>query len=145
VQHPVVEAPMPTPKEKSLYERLGGEAAVKAVVEDFVERAAANPKVNFTRKGTPNEWKPTPDGLTRLKQMLVDFVGSATGGPQKYTGKSMKDAHQGMQITADEFNALAADLKASLDKFNVPAKEQDELLKAVAGTAKDIITEPKGK
>lgn len=143
VATPAKEAPKPAVKEKTLYERLGGEAAIKAVVEDFVGRAAANPKVNFTRKGTPQEWKPTPDGVDRLKKMLVDFVGSATGGPQKYTGRSMKEAHKGMMIKADEFAALAADLKASLDRFKVPAKEQEELLKAVASTAGDIIEEPK--
>jgi len=125
--------------QKSLYERLGGEAAIKAVVDDFVGRAAGDPKVNFTRKGTPQEWKATPENVDHLKKGLVDFVGMATGGPQKYTGRSMKDVHKGMAITEEEFNALAADLKATLDKFKVPAKEQDELLKAVAGTAPDIV------
>jgi hemoglobin len=131
---------VPAPgKEKSLYERLGGEAAIKAVVDYFVGRAAGDPKVNFTRKGTNAEWKATPENVAHLKQGLVDFVGMATGGPQKYTGHSMKDVHKGMQITQEEFNALAADLKATLDKFKVPAKEQGELLKAVAGTAPDIV------
>ena len=114
--------------EKSLYDRLGGEAAIKAVVDDFVGRAAGNPKVNFTRKGTNKEWAATPENVARLKMHLVDLVGMVTGGPQKYTGRSMKDSHAGMKITADEFGALAADLKATLDKFQVPAKEQMELL-----------------
>lgn len=126
-------------KEKSLYERLGGEDAIKAVVDDFVGRAAANPKVNFTRKGTPAEWKPTPEGVDHLKQMLVQLVGAVTGGPQKYSGRGMKEVHKGMMITQDEFDALAGDLKASLDKFKVPAKEQEELLKIVASTAPDIV------
>ena len=127
------------PKEKSLYERLGGEAAVKAVIDGFVGRAAADPKVNFTRKGTDKEWKPTPEGIDHLKKGLVDLVGMVTGGPQKYTGQSMKDAHKGMKITQDEFNALAADLKATLDKFKVPAKEQEELFKIIGSTAPDIV------
>ncbi|HEX3151440.1 MAG TPA: group 1 truncated hemoglobin [Gemmataceae bacterium] len=127
------------PKEKSLYERLGGEAAIKAVVDDFVARAAGNPKVNFTRKGTDKEWKPTPENVEHVKKGLVDLVGMVTGGPQKYTGGSMKDVHKGMKITQDEFNALAADLKATLDKFKVPAKEQDELMKIVGSTAGDIV------
>lgn len=134
---PVAEAPKA--KEKSLYERLGGEAAIKAVIDDFVGRAAGNPKVNFTRKGTPVEWKPTPENVDHLKKMLVELVGMVTGGPQKYSGKSMKDSHKGMMITQAEFDALAGDLKATLDKFKVPAKEQDELLKIVASTAGDIV------
>lgn len=138
VYHPPVVQVIPAPP-KVLYERLGGEAALRAVVDDFVARTAANPKVNFTRKGTANEWKATPENVNHLKKMLVEFVGMATGGPQKYTGKSMKDVHKGMKITRDEFNALVADLRATLDKFKVPAKEQEELLKIVRSTYADIV------
>ena len=74
-----------------------------------------------------------------IRKLLVEQVSEATGGPVKYTGRDMKRAHAGMGITSAEFDALAADLKASLDKFNVPAKEQGELLGAVAGTKKDIV------
>ena len=126
-------------REKSLYERLGGEAAIKAVIDDFVGRAATNEKVNFFRKGTPAEWKPTPEMVDHLKKMLVELVGMVTGGPQKYSGKDMKGVHKGMMITQAEFDALAGDLKATLDKFKVPAKEQEELLKIVASTAPDIV------
>src|SRR5262249_25052913 len=88
---PVIEKKDAPAKEKSLYERLGGEDAIKAVVDDFVGRAAGNPKVNFTRKGTPAEWKPTAEGIDHLKKMLVGLVGAATGGPQKYSGRGMKE------------------------------------------------------
>jgi hemoglobin len=124
---------------KSLYERLGGEAAVKAVVDDFVARAATDPKVNFTRKGTALEWQATPDNVAHLKKALVQLIGAVTGGPQKYQGRSMKEAHRGMKISDAEFNALAADLKASLDKFKVPEKEQGELFTIVESTRKDIV------
>jgi len=140
---PVVEKKEAPAKEKTLYERLGGEDAIKAVVDDFVGRAAANPKVNFTRKGTPAEWKPTPEGVDHLKKKLVELVGAVTGGPQKYSGRGMKEVHKGMMITQDEFDALAGDLKASLDKFKVPAKEQDELLIIVGSTAPDIVEKKK--
>lgn len=123
----------------SLYQRLGGEPAIKAVVDDFVGRAASDPKVNFTRKGTTAEWQATPENVAHLKAKLVEFIAVAAGGPQKYTGRRMKSSHAGMKITNAEFNALAADLKASLDKFNVPAREQSELLAAVEGTRKDIV------
>lgn len=131
------------PKEKTLYERLGGEKAIEAVVDDFVGRAAANPKVNITRKGTPMEWKATPENVAAVKKHLVMLVGMLTGGPQKYQGRDMKTAHKGMMITDAEFDAIAGDLKATLDKFNVPAKEQDELLKIVGSTRGDIVEKKK--
>lgn len=127
------------PVQKSLYERLGGEPAIRAVVDDFVARGAANPKVNFARKGTSNEWKPTDENIKVLKERLVEFIGMNTGGPQKYKGEDMVTSHKGMKITEAEFDALATDLKASLDKLKVPQKEQDELLKIVGGTKQAIV------
>jgi hemoglobin len=123
----------------SLFDRLGREPAIKAVVDDFVGRAASDPKVNFTRKGTSMEWEATPANVEHLKMRLVEFVAMASGGPQKYMGRSMQSAHRGMNISNAEFDAIAADLKASLDHFKVPAREQAELLAAVEGTRKDIV------
>jgi hemoglobin len=124
---------------KSLYDRLGGKPAITAVVDDFVGRAASDPKVNFTRKGIPGaEWQATPENVAHLKMSLVDFISQATGGPKAYKGKDMKSAHANMQITEAEFGAIAADLKASLDKLNVQAKEQSELM-AIVGTTHDAI------
>ena len=144
--NPVYHAPgslpaLPTPK--TLYRRLGGEAGIAAVIDDLLVRAIADPKVNFTRKGTPAEWKPTPENVARLKKLLVELIGAATGGPQKYTGRSLRESHQGMKISPAEFDAFAADLKASLDKFKVPADEQEELLQIVGSTAVDIIDKKK--
>jgi hemoglobin len=121
---------------KSLYERLGGEPAVTAVVADFVSRAAGDPAVNFTRSG---KWQATPENVEHLKKMLVQFLGEATGGPQKYTGRKMEVAHAGMKITEVEFGAIAADLKATLAKFKVPEKEQSELMEIVGGTHDSIV------
>jgi hemoglobin len=125
---------------KSLWDRLGGEPAVRAVVDDFVGRAAKDDKVNFFRKGTNAEWKPSDAQVAALKQRLVEFVSMASGGPLKYKGRDMKTVHGDMMITSAEFDALAGDLAASLDHFKVPAKEKNELLTAVAGTKKDIVT-----
>jgi hemoglobin len=123
-------------KTKSLYERLGGEAALKIVVDDFVAVAAPDPKVDFTRGGT---WKATDASVAHLKKMLVDFMGQAFGGPQVYAGRTMKDAHRGMVITQAQFDALAGHLKATLVKHKVPAKEIDEVMAIAASTAPDIV------
>ena len=126
---------------KSLYQRLGGEPAITAVVEDFVNNAAGDPKVNFDRKNPPHPrtWNATPENVAKLKRGLVAFISEATGGPKAYNGASMVEVHRGMEITDAEFNALAGHLKNTLNKLNVPQKEQDELMKVVGSTKPDIV------
>jgi hemoglobin len=116
---------------KSLYDRLGGKPAIVAVVDDFVANVAADTRINgfFAHADIPH-----------LKMELVDQICAGSGGPCTYTGKSMKDAHRGMGITTADFNALVEDLQKSLNKFNVPAKEQGDLL-AVLGPMKTDIVE----
>lgn len=131
-------APLPaseTPA-KSLYDRLGGEAAIRKVVDDFVAAAAPDPAVDFTRGGT---WQATPAAVERLKQHLVAFVAQAAGGPKNYTGRTMKATHAGMKITQAQFDALAGHLEAALTKNGVPAGETKELMKIAASTAPDIV------
>lgn len=120
--------------EKSLYDRLGGQAAIEAVVKDFAGRVLADARINkkFARSNAP-----------RLVKNLTDFVCMATGGPCKYNGLDMKKAHKNMATTEGEFNALAEDLVATLNQFNVPEKERTDLINAVAPLAKDIV-EKKG-
>jgi hemoglobin len=115
---------------RSLYDRLGGEGAVVAVVEDFVSRAASDGRINgkFARTDVP-----------RLKAMLVEQVSAASGGPGPYTGRSMRETHDGMGVTAGEFDALVGDLVATLDKFDVPATEQQELLGILGPLRSDIV------
>ena len=96
---------------RTLWNRLGGEPAVTAVVHDLVLVAAKDPKVDFTRGG-----KYKPD-LPKLERLVVEFVSSATGGPLKYQGRDMKTSHEGMGITEAQFNAFAADLIAVLKKY----------------------------
>ena len=120
--------------EKSLFERLGGKPALTAVVDEFVARAAADTRINMKFGKTD---------IPRLKFHLVEQLCAATGGPCKYTGRSMKAAHKDMKVTEGEFNALVEDLVGALDKFNVPEKEKGELL-AILGPLKDQIVEVKG-
>ena len=114
----------------SLYDRLGQKPAITAVVDDFVANVAADKRINgrFANANIP-----------RLKTMLVDQICEATGGPCKYTGRSMLDSHRGMNITEAEFNALVEDLVKSLNKFKVPPEEQQQLLTALGGMKGDIV------
>jgi hemoglobin len=119
---------MATPQ-KSLYDRLGGQPAITAVVDDFVGNVAADSRINgfFARTD-----------IARLKRLLVEQICAGTGGPCTYTGRSMQAAHKGMNITDAQFNALVEDLQKSLNKFKVPEKEQGDLL-AVLGPMKPQI------
>lgn len=114
----------------SLYDRLGGKDAITAVINDFVGNVAADKRINarFAKTDIPH-----------LKQMLVEQVCQATGGPCTYTGKTMKDAHKGMKVTDADFTALVEDLTASLDKNKVAAIDKDELLTALGGMKGDIV------
>ncbi|HEX4053649.1 MAG TPA: group 1 truncated hemoglobin [Tepidisphaeraceae bacterium] len=124
---------------KPLYDRIGGDAMIQVIVEDFVGKAAGDPRVNFTRKGTGQEWDPTPANVGKLKEHLVEFFDAATGGPQEYRGRDMRSVHAGMQITNAQFDAIEVDLQSSLNKFDVPAQERSELMAIVEGTRKDIV------
>ena len=134
-----VKAAAAPPGTETLWDRLGGEANVAKVVDDFVNTAGKDPKVNFFRDPTVT---PSKEQVAELKKSLVEFVSSATGGPLKYTGKSMKEAHKGMKITDAEFDALAADLKAALEKNGAKPDDVKAVLGAVEGTRKDIVEVP---
>lgn len=116
--------------QKSLYERLGGQPAITAVVDDFVGNVAADPRINgfFARTDIP-----------RLKRLLVEQICAGTGGPCTYTGRSMLAAHTGMKITDAQFGALVEDLQKTLNKFKVPDKEQGELLAILGPMKPDIV------
>src|SRR2546428_9581082 len=114
----------------SLYERLGGLEAITSVVDSFVARCAGDGRINrkFERSDIP-----------RLKKMLVDQVCEAAGGPCTYTGRDMRETHDGMGVTAGEFDALVHDLVATLNEFGVPTAEQDELLGLLGPMRDDIV------
>ena len=78
-----------------------------------------------------------------LKYRVTELVCEVTGGPQKYTGRSMKDSHKHLNITEKEWDAMVADFKVTLNKFKVPEKEQGELIGIVATTKADIVMAPK--
>ncbi|MEO8550924.1 MAG: hypothetical protein ABI678_13155 [Kofleriaceae bacterium] len=118
-----------------LYERLGGQRAIVAVVDDFIGRVAADTRINLRFANTD---------IPQLKSLLVEFVCMATGGPCHYAGRDMETSHAGMELVDEEFAALVEDLAATLDKFKVPAKEKNELLGALGPLQPRIVT-PKSR
>jgi len=121
-------------KQKSLYLRLGGRKGLTAVVNDFVTRLNTDTRVSSFFAATTAD----PTRLATFKQHLVEQLCQASGGPCKYTGKDMKTAHSGMNITNDNFNAVVEDLTAALDKFKVGANEKNQLLGVLSPMKADI-------
>lgn len=121
--------PMNTGPDQSLYQRVGGSAAIRAVVDDAVANISADTRINrrFVNAAAP-----------QLTQHLVDLLCVRTGGPCTYTGRDMAAAHDGMYIRDDEFDALVEDLVKSIDKFRVPPRERAELL-AILGQMRNAI------
>lgn len=122
--------------QRSLYDRLGGVYSIATVVDDFIERLLvnatlnANPAINEARARVPK---------AGLKFHVTALVCEVTGGPCKYMGRAMKDAHQHLNITPAQWDAMVEDFKVTLDKFKVPHAEQQELITIVGSTKKDIV------
>lgn len=120
-------------KGKSLYDRLGGKGAITAVVETFVGNVGGDARINGFFRSTD---------LTKLKMHLVNQICEASGGPCKYTGRTMKQTHAGMGVHDAAFGALVEDLVSALDHHKVGKTEKDELL-GVLGPMKSDIVEKK--
>ena len=120
-------------QQKPLYARLGGYDALAAVTDDFLARLATDPQLKRFFVGHNKE------GITRIRQHVIDFLCVATGGPCSYTGQDMKTAHTGLGITEDDWNVSVKHLVETLDKFKVPEKERGEVLGAISSLKGDIV------
>ena len=123
-------APAAPPAPPSLYQRLGGQPAIVAAVDDFVANVAADRRINrrFRHANIPH-----------LKEALVAQLCQATGGPCTYTGPPMRVVHHGMHISNRDFDALVQDLVKTLNKLNVPPPLQQELLGILGPLRSEIV------
>lgn len=117
----------------TLYKRLGGYDALAAVTDDFLGRLAADPKLGRFFVGH------SKGSVARIRQLIVDQLCSATGGPCVYVGRDMKATHEGLGVTQGDWDTSVMHLKATLAKFKVPAKEQEEVVGAIGSFEKDIV------
>ncbi len=103
------------------------------MTDDFIGRLVADKQITrfFTGAST--------DSKKRIRQLVVDQICAATGGPCIYIGRSMKASHEGLGITESDWQVSVGHLVAALDKFKVPQKEKDELLAAVSSLKPDIV------
>jgi hemoglobin len=134
--------------EESLYDRLGGVFAIAAVVDHFSDSIIRNPKVG-RESGNPQlrEWsRNAEDRLPGLKFMRTLWVCEVAGGPFQFTATKpgevhlgLEEAHRELRITSEEFDEVAAELSRSLDAFDVPAGEKDQVLGAFAAHKDEVI------
>jgi len=127
----------PAEDDTSLYGRLGGVYNIASVVDAFIERLLVNDVLNANREIEAARHRVPKAGL---KFQVTTMMCQVTGGPYEYHGRSMKDAHPHLGITEAEWEAMAADFKATLDAFEVPEAEQQELFAIVGTTKGDIVT-----
>ena len=123
----------PVPAEKPLYERLGGLPGIEGLVASFLDSVLADPLL------APRFAHLDAEGKQHLRQMFIDQICEATFGPCQYSGKAMAEAHAGMNITDDEWNAALAALGRALDAHGVAAAEKDALGRTLAPLHDEIV------
>lgn len=118
-----------------IYHEIGGQEALEVVVEDFYARVLADEELAGFFSGA---------NMSRLKGKQVEFLAAALGGPEPYTGPTMKQAHHGRGITMHHFNLVAGHLNDSLCAAGVPAETIAEILAIVAPLSVDIASDTAG-
>ena len=126
----------PAPKDPSLYERVGGINNIAVLIDDVIERSyvdevfKANPMIEEAHKRYPK---------AAYKYNATSLACMVMGGPQKYTGRSLKDAHQHLRVTEKEWQELIKIFQDSMNSFNLPQKEQNEILGIIESTKGDVL------
>jgi hemoglobin len=118
---------------KSLYERLGGYDGITAVVDNLLPRLAGDAKLSrfWAHRGS--------DGIAREKQLLIDFLAHAAGGPMYYTGRTMKLSHVGMRVDAEDWRVFIRHVEATLDAAHAPAPERADVLGFLGSLRPEIV------
>ena len=115
----------------TLYNDLGGNPGLTAIVSDTVDVAAKDPRTadKFDNINIP-----------RLKLRIVEQICELSNGPCHYHGISMKGAHAYLELHDTHFNALVEDLQTAMDKAGVPFRTQNRLLALLAPLHRDIVS-----
>jgi len=130
---------MQTEDKPSLYDRLGGVYNIATVVDDLIDRVMTDPKLNANPRVDEAHHRVSAAGF---KYLVTEMICWASGGPQKYSGRSMGDSHRHLMITEQEWLAFLDDFQQTLNKFKVPVAEQQELKAIVESTKESIVVRP---
>lgn len=116
---------------KTLYERLGGDDGIARLVDDAVDAHLSNPEVKTRFENTKD--------IEHAKKMSREFFCAGAGGPETYTGRDMRTAHKGMNISEQEYVAVVDDILGAMDKNNLGADEKKDVLAILYSLKGDII------
>ena len=114
----------------SVYEAIGGAAAVDAAVDIFYRKVLVDDRIN--------EFFDTVDMEQQHKKQKA-FLTMAFGGPNEYTGKDMREAHSHMNLDEDHFNAVAEALVGTLEELNVPQEHIDSIVGIAVSVKDDVL------
>lgn len=114
----------------SLYERLGGEQGIDRIVGDLLAFHLKNPVIQKRFEHAD---------LANARRMGTQFFCAGSGGPQAYTGKDMRKAHAGMNISGDEFVAMLDDALAALEKNQIDKATKDEVLGILYSLKNEVV------
>jgi hemoglobin len=128
---------MATSSKESLYERLGGVYNIATVADDFIDRIMVDPRLNANPAVDEAHHRVSKAGF---KYLVTEMVCWAAGGPQQYSGRSMYDSHVHLNISDQEWGSFMDDLDQTLDEFQVPQREREEIAAIVESTRGDIVT-----
>jgi hemoglobin len=123
-------ATIPAATDDALFRDLGGQAGIDRIVGDFVPRLATDPHLGEFFKRTNQD---------HLKQMLGELFCRVSGGGCVYTGLSMKQAHQDIDVSKGDFNDLVQVLQSAMDAQGVPFATQNRLLARLAPLHRDVV------
>ena len=122
--------------QESLYQRLGGYDAIAAATDDLLQRVTSDPEIGVYWRGH------STDSMKRDRQLIVDFLCQALGGPVIYRGRDMKTSHAGLNISEGDWQIFLGHTIATLEKFQVPEREKQEFLDCAATLKDDIVEKP---
>jgi hemoglobin len=126
-------APAPLNVGAPLYKRLGGYDALAAVTDEFFRRLHSDTSIMVFFAGLDTS------AMQHIRQMVVDQLCAASGGPCFYAGKSMKDAHATFEIDNGVFDKFVGHFQAAMNAFAVPSREQNEVMAALLSMRADIV------
>lgn len=115
----------------TLYDRLGGEDAIEAVVDRFYERLLDDDQVNGFFEDTD---------VNELRAHQAQFISAVTGGPVDYTGAEMEEAHAHLAIDERDFEIVAVHLDETLGEFDVPDDERETVMAEISSYEDAIVT-----